>query len=118
MNSLDISIECLRSQLQQWIDLHLNKCIPVTILLLSHAFDLLNTNKQIENVAINEVTSKSMKHTRSVEQTAVVIQPIYLYINNEEENDKLYRSKVHSAQRIYLNPIASITYKRQEVHKH
>ena len=40
MRSLGVSPERLRSQLQQWLDLHLNKRIPSTILLLSRALYL------------------------------------------------------------------------------
>ncbi|CAF3962801.1 unnamed protein product, partial [Rotaria magnacalcarata] len=40
MRSLGLSAERLRSQLQQWLDLHLNKSIPSTILLLSRALYL------------------------------------------------------------------------------
>ena len=40
MRSLGVSMERLRSQLQQWLDLHLNKRIPSTILLLSRALYL------------------------------------------------------------------------------
>ena len=40
MRSLGVSAERLRSQLQQWLDLHLNKRIPSTILLLSRALYL------------------------------------------------------------------------------
>ena len=40
MRSLGVSEERLRSQLQQWLDLHLNKRIPSTILLLSRALYL------------------------------------------------------------------------------
>jgi LETM1 and EF-hand domain-containing protein 1 len=40
MRSYGVSVERLRSQLQQWLDLHLNKRIPSTILLLSRALYL------------------------------------------------------------------------------
>ena len=40
MRSLGVSIKRLRSQLQQWLDLNLNKRIPSTILLLSRALYL------------------------------------------------------------------------------
>jgi LETM1 and EF-hand domain-containing protein 1 len=40
MRSYGVSIERLRSQLQQWLDLHLNERIPSTILLLSRALYL------------------------------------------------------------------------------
>lgn len=40
MRSLGVSVERLRSQLQQWLDLHLNQRIPTTILLLSRALYL------------------------------------------------------------------------------
>ena len=40
MRSLGVSVERLRSQLQQWLDLHLNKRIPSTILLVSRALYL------------------------------------------------------------------------------
>ncbi|CAF1471626.1 unnamed protein product [Adineta steineri] len=40
MRSLGVSIERLRSQLQQWLDLHLNQRIPSTILLVSRALYL------------------------------------------------------------------------------
>lgn len=36
MNSFDVSIEHLQSQLQQWLDLCINKHMPLTILLLSN----------------------------------------------------------------------------------
>ena len=40
MRSYGVSVERLRSQLQQWLDLHLNKRIPSTILLISRALYL------------------------------------------------------------------------------
>lgn len=40
MRSYGVSVERMRSQLQQWLDLHLNKRIPSTILLLSRALYL------------------------------------------------------------------------------
>jgi LETM1 and EF-hand domain-containing protein 1 len=49
MRSYGVSIERLRSQLQQWLDLHLNKRIPSTILLLSRALYLPENISQ-ENV--------------------------------------------------------------------
>jgi len=49
MRSYGISIERLRSQLQQWLDLHLNKRIPSTILLLSRALYLPENISQ-ENI--------------------------------------------------------------------
>lgn len=49
MRSLGISIERLRSQLQQWLELHLNKRISSTILLLSRALYLPESISQ-ENV--------------------------------------------------------------------
>ena len=36
MNSFDVSIEHLQSQLQQWLDLHINKHVSLSILLLSN----------------------------------------------------------------------------------
>jgi LETM1 and EF-hand domain-containing protein 1 len=49
MRSYGVSIERLRSQLQQWLDLHLNKRIPTTILLLSRAL-YLPANISQENI--------------------------------------------------------------------
>ncbi|CAF2883471.1 unnamed protein product [Rotaria sp. Silwood2] len=49
MRSYGVSIERLRSQLQQWFDLHLNKRIPSTILLLSRSLYLPENISQ-ENV--------------------------------------------------------------------
>ena len=49
MRSYGVSVERLRSQLQQWLDLHLNKRIPSTILLLSRALYLPENISQ-ENV--------------------------------------------------------------------
>jgi hypothetical protein len=37
MNSFDISLEQLQSQLEQWLDLHIYQNIPIIILLLSNA---------------------------------------------------------------------------------
>lgn len=49
MRALGVSVERLRSQLQQWLDLHLNKQIPSTILLLSRSLYLPENIPQ-ENV--------------------------------------------------------------------
>ncbi|CAF3754273.1 unnamed protein product [Rotaria sordida] len=49
MRSYGISIERLRSQLQQWLDLHLNQRIPSTILLLSRSLYLPENISQ-ENI--------------------------------------------------------------------
>lgn len=40
MRAFGVSVERLRSQLQQWLDLHLNQRIPSTILLISRALYL------------------------------------------------------------------------------
>ncbi len=49
MNLFDVNIEHLQSQLQQSIDLHINKCIPIMILLLTNVFYLskIRLNKTI-----------------------------------------------------------------------
>ena len=66
MRSLGVSVERLRSQLQQWLDLHLNKRIPSTILLVSRALylpenipqeDILKAAIQSLPKAIDSVTA-------------------------------------------------------------
>ncbi|CAF2967136.1 unnamed protein product [Rotaria sp. Silwood2] len=66
MRSLGVSVERLRSQLQQWLDLHLNQRIPSTILLLSRALylpenipqeDILKAAIQSLPKAIDSVTA-------------------------------------------------------------
>ncbi|CAF4933202.1 unnamed protein product, partial [Rotaria sp. Silwood1] len=66
MRSLGVSVERLRSQLQQWLDLHLNKRIPSTILLISRALylpesvpqeDILKAAIQSLPKAIDSVTA-------------------------------------------------------------
>ncbi len=66
MRSYGVSVERLRSQLQQWLDLHLNKRIPSTILLVSRALylpenipqeDILKAAIQSLPKAIDSVTA-------------------------------------------------------------
>jgi LETM1 and EF-hand domain-containing protein 1 len=66
MRSYGLSVERLRSQLQQWLDLHLNKRIPSTILLVSRALylpenipqeDILKAAIQSLPKAIDSVTA-------------------------------------------------------------
>lgn len=56
MRSLGVSVERLRSQLQQWLDLHLNKRIPSTILLVSRALYLPENIPQ-EDILIAAIQS-------------------------------------------------------------
>ena len=60
MRFYGVSIERLRSQLQQWLDLHLNKRIPSTILLLSRALYL---PENISNEHILKATIQSLPIT-------------------------------------------------------
>ncbi|CAF0917363.1 unnamed protein product [Rotaria sordida] len=73
MRSLGVSIERLRSQLQQWLDLHLNKRIPSTILLLSRALylpenipqeDVLKAVIQSLPPAVDSVTAVKIAEVR------------------------------------------------------
>ena len=66
MRSYGVSVERLRSQLQQWLDLHLNQRIPSTILLVSRALylpenipqeDILKAAIQSLPKAIDSVTA-------------------------------------------------------------
>lgn len=84
MRSYGVSVERLRSQLQQWLDLHLNKRIPSTILLVSRALylpenipqeDILKAAiqslpKAIESVTavkIAEVSGERVDNTQRIE---------------------------------------------------
>jgi LETM1 and EF-hand domain-containing protein 1 len=91
MRSYGVSIERLHSQLQQWLDLHLNKRIPTTILLLSRSLylpgnipqeDILKATiqslpKSIDNVTavkLAQVSGERVDNTRRIE-----------YIKHEDE---------------------------------
>jgi LETM1 and EF-hand domain-containing protein 1 len=84
MRSYGVSIERMRSQLQQWLDLHLNKRIPSTILLVSRALylpenvpqeDILKAAIQslpkaidsITAVKIAEVSGERVDNTQRIE---------------------------------------------------
>lgn len=84
MRFYGVSIERLRSQLQQWLDLHLNQRIPSTILLLSRALYLpenisqenslkaaiQSLPKSIENVTavkLAQVAGERMDNTQRIE---------------------------------------------------
>jgi len=73
INSLDIRIEHLQSNLQQWLDLHINKCIPISILLLSHVFYL---PKNICNATVAEVTDQHVHNTESIQREVMENQVI------------------------------------------
>lgn len=56
MRALGVSEERLRSQLQQWLDLHLDKNVPASLLLFSRALYLpetLSTEEQLKESIIN-----------------------------------------------------------------
>ncbi|CAF1087287.1 unnamed protein product [Adineta ricciae] len=91
MRSLGVSVERLRSQLQQWLDLHLNQRIPTTILLLSRALYLpenisqekvlkaaiQSLPKAVDNVTavkLAQVSGERMDNTQRIE-----------YIKREDE---------------------------------
>jgi LETM1 and EF-hand domain-containing protein 1 len=91
MRSYGVSVERLRSQLQQWLDLHLNNRIPSTLLLLSRALylpenipqkDVLKAAiqslpKAIDNVTavkIAQVSGERVDNTQRIE-----------YIKREDE---------------------------------
>ena len=91
MRFYGVSVERLRSQLQQWLDLHLNQRIPSTILLLSRALYLpenisqenilkaaiQSLPKSIENVTavkLAQVAGERMDNTQRIE-----------YIKHEEQ---------------------------------
>ena len=51
MRALGVSTERLRCQLEQWLDLHLSKKVPTSLLLLSRALylpDSLSTEDQLK----------------------------------------------------------------------
>jgi LETM1 and EF-hand domain-containing protein 1 len=105
MRAYGMSIERLRSQLQQWLDLHLNKRIPSTILLLSRALYLpenisqenvlkatiQSLPKAIENVTavkLAEVSGERVDNTRRIEYIKREDQAI----RKEEEEKKKKQS--------------------------
>jgi len=110
MRSYGLSIERLHSQLQQWLDLHLNKRIPSTILLLSRALylpenipheDMLKAAiqslpKAIENVTavkLAQVSGERIDNTQRIE-----------YIQREEE--AIRKEKEDKAKNKILTDIA------------
>ncbi|UJR15497.1 hypothetical protein I4U23_002440 [Adineta vaga] len=68
--SMNIGMECLRLQLQQWLDLHLNKCIPTSILIFSHVYRLHKINEEQE-----------------IKKQVINIEPAYLHIDNDDIKD-------------------------------
>lgn len=72
MRFYGVSIERLRSQLQQWLDLHLNQRIPSTILLLSRALYLPENISQ-ENILKAAIQSlpKSIENVTAVKLAQV-----------------------------------------------
>ena len=90
MRSYGVSIERLRSQLQQWLDLHLNQRIPSTILLLSRALYLPENIPQ-ENILKAAIQSlpKSIENVTAVKLAQVAGQRVdntqrIEYIKEEE----------------------------------
>jgi len=91
MRAYGISIERLQSQLQQWLDLHLNKRIPTTILLLSRALYLPENISQ-ENVLKAAIQSlpKSVDNLTAVKLAQVSGERVdntqrIEYIKHEDE---------------------------------
>ena len=105
MRSYGVSAERLRSQLQQWLDLHLNKRIPSTILLVSRALylpenipqeDVLKAAiqslpKAIESVTavkIAEVSGERVDNTQRIEAIKREEQAIQME-KQEKEKEKV-----------------------------
>ncbi|UJR30304.1 hypothetical protein I4U23_017841 [Adineta vaga] len=91
MRSFGVSIERLRSQLQQWLDLHLNKRIPSTILLLSRAL-YLPENVPQENILKAAIQSlpKAIDNMTAVKLAQLSGEPVdntqrIEYIKHEEK---------------------------------
>jgi LETM1 and EF-hand domain-containing protein 1 len=91
MRAYGVSIERLHSQLQQWLDLHLNKRIPTTILLLSRALYLPENISQ-ENILKAAIQSlpKSVDNLTAVKLAQVSGERVdntqrIEYIKHEDE---------------------------------
>jgi len=91
MTSYGLSVERLRSQLKQWLDLHLNDRIPSTILLLSRALYLPGNISQ-ENVlkAAIQALPKAIDNVTAVKLAQVTGEPVdntqrIEYVKREDE---------------------------------
>jgi len=58
MRATGLTMHQLRSQLKRWIDLSVNKNVPLSLLILSRAFTLNNTDKAHVELAISEAISQ------------------------------------------------------------
>lgn len=109
MRSLGVSVERLRSQLQQWLDLHLNQRIPSTILLVSRALylpenipqeDILKAAIQslpkaidsVTAVKIAEVSGERVDNTQRIEAIKREDEAI------RKENEEKEKAKVLSEE--------------------
>jgi LETM1 and EF-hand domain-containing protein 1 len=120
MRSYGVSIERLRSQLQQWLDLHLNKRIPSTILLLSRALYLPESisqehvlkaaiqslPKSIDNVTavkLAQVTGERVDNTQRIE-----------YIKREDEAIRKEQEE-KAKNKTFVKPITSLDIPKTEI---
>nr|XP_034327431.1 mitochondrial proton/calcium exchanger protein isoform X2 [Crassostrea gigas] len=86
MRALGVSEERLRSQLQQWLDLHLDKNVPASLLLFSRALYLpetLSTEEQLKESIINLPETMTSKE-KIAEALAL----------KEKEKEKLEEEKI------------------------
>ncbi len=120
MRSYGVSIERLRSQLQQWLDLHLNKRIPSTILLLSRAL-YLPANISQEHILKAAIQSlpKSIDNVTAVKLAQVTGERVdnrqrIEYIKREDEAIRKEQEE-KAKNKTFVKPITSLDILKTEI---